>query len=163
VGAFIGGPRLKERHRALGVTGNQRADAALGAKALRQLILRSHGKVEVLQSALSHEQRVRQIKERRHADADQLVARMFRSQRSKEDLDSIRIRGWQVCAERIGNVPVAVEELQRIEPAASIVREGTNREAGKHARDVTGQAPHERAREERLEGLSHVATFSRIG
>ena len=46
-----------------------------------------------------------------HANADQLVGRMVRSERSKEDLDSIRIRGWQVCAERVGDGPAAVEKL----------------------------------------------------
>ena len=63
---------------------------------------------------------------------------------------------WSVVPSRIGNVPPCSRRLQRIQAAAGIVREGTNQEAGMHARDVAGEAPHERAREERLERLSHV-------
>jgi hypothetical protein len=58
-----------------------------------------------------------------------------------------------------GDVPPAIEELEIVEAATGIPRERTHREAGMHARDVAGQAPYERAREERLEGLSHASLW----
>ena len=81
---------------------------------------------------------------------------MFRSQRPKENLDRVWVRRWQVRAEGIGDVPAAREELLRVEAVAGILRECTDGEAGVHARDVVGQAPHECVGEECLEGLSHV-------
>jgi hypothetical protein len=59
--------------------GDVRANAALGAEALRQLILRLHGQVEVLQSVLDDKQGVRQNRKRRPADADQFTGRMLRA------------------------------------------------------------------------------------
>jgi hypothetical protein len=49
----VGAPHLEEPHRSLGIAGDVRPNAALGAEALRQLILRPHREVEVLEPALN--------------------------------------------------------------------------------------------------------------
>ena len=69
---------------------------------------------------------------------------MLGSQRSHEDPDGLGIRWREVRAEGLGNVPATVEEFQRLETAAGVIRESTNSEWGMHARDVGGKAADER-------------------
>ena len=75
---------------------SSRSFATLRRTTLRPLVLRAHRRVEVLQSALGHERRVRQAEEGSHADADQLVGRELGAERREEDLDRLGMgrSGW---------------------------------------------------------------------
>jgi hypothetical protein len=61
---------------------------------------------------------------------------------------------WSIAIPVVPALLLVVTMLRNREKSC----ERANRDAGMHARDVTGRSPHERAREERLEGFSHAAT-----
>ena len=76
-------PARRSTHDPFGIVGDVAADARLGAEPLGQLVLRLHRQVEVVEAARRDEQRVRQVEERRHADAEEFVRSVFRAQSSE--------------------------------------------------------------------------------
>ena len=123
-----------------GSRGDVRPDAGLGAEPLGQLVLRAHRQVEVVEPALGHEQRVRQVEERRHAGPHQLVRRVLRPQRPQQHLDRLGVGGRQVVPQRPGDVPAAVEQLERLQPGDGLLDERPVRKARVHPRDVSPPA-----------------------
>ena len=126
---LVARPAAEDRERALGVFRDVRPDAPLGAEPLRELVLRAHRQLEVVEPALGDEERVREVEERRHPDADELVGGMFRAERAKQDLDGLGIILRQVRRQRARDVLAAVEQLEVVEPARRLSDEGARREA----------------------------------
>ena len=90
----IARPVAEHRERPIRVLRDERADAALGAEALGEFVLRPHGELEVCESPLGDEQGVRLIEERGHADAEQLVRGMFGPERLQQHLDGLGVVLW---------------------------------------------------------------------
>src|SRR5688572_28033775 len=106
--------------------------------------------------ALSHKNRVWQIEERRHANPDEFVGRMRRTERLDEHLDCVRIAVRQKASERPCYVPAAIKELEILQANGGCFDERTRVEIRMHPFNVAGQSPNERRREERLELVSQA-------
>jgi hypothetical protein len=148
-------PAPHGRERPLGVSEEVRADASLGGEALGELDLGVEREVEVVEAALGHEHRVRQIEERLHPRTHELVGRVRGSQRTEEDRDRARIVRGQVGREGVGDPRRPREELQRLEIAGRVAHERALGERGLHLGDRPPDAADQRGREEVLERLGH--------
>ena len=105
----------------------------------------------MIEPALGDVERVRQVEEGRHPHADQLVRRVFRSQRAHEHAYRLRVIGRQAVGEDLRDVTAPVEQLQLIEAGAGALDEPLLRERRVGAREVGGQPPDQGRRKERLE------------
>lgn len=148
-------PRAKHCERALGVPRDVQPDAGLGGEALGELVLRAHRDLEMAEAVLRHEDDMRQVEERRHPDADQLVGRVFGTEGTQEDVDRVGILRWQMLGERHGDVPRAIEQLELVEAGGCLVDEPAGGERGMGSCHVCREPPHQRGRKERLERLTH--------
>ena len=57
--------------------------------------------------------------------------------------------------EDAGNVPSAVEQFERIESIARVLRERNDRKVRVDSSDIRGEPAHERSREERFQSVGH--------
>ena len=146
-------PRAKGGERPLGVFGDVRPDAELGAEAPGELVLRTHRQVEVIEPALGDDHQVRHVEERRHPGADELIRLVLGTERSKKHVDGIGVRRGKVRGERARDVPSTIQELEIVEPGARLADEAARRERRVHPHDVSGKPANERGREEGLEGV----------
>jgi hypothetical protein len=122
---------------------------------LRELVLGAHRELEVVEPPLGDQHRVREVEERRHPGPQQLVGGVLRAERPQENVDGLRILGRQVRGEGACDVTAAVEKLQRLEPGAGLLFEGSCLERGMDSDNVPGEPLHERGIEELLERPSH--------
>lgn len=148
-------PRAKHCECALGIPRDVRPDTGLGGEALGELVLRAHRDLEMAEAALRHEDDMRQVEERRHPDADQLVGRVFGTEGTQEDVDRVGILRWQVLGERHGYVLGAIEQLELVEAGGRLLDEPAGGERGMGSCHVCREPPHQRGRKERLERLTH--------
>ena len=105
---------------------------------------------------LGNEDRVGQVVERRHAGAEQFIGGVLRPERPEQHVHGHRVRGGKVRREGAGDVPSAIEQLEVPEAARRRRHERLRTKRGIDARQVAGEATHERRREEHLEGLGHA-------
>jgi hypothetical protein len=98
---------------------------------------------------------VRQVEERRHACANQLVAGVLGAQRSKQHINSVRILARQVRRERGCDVPSAIEQFEGVESVARILHEPARTEGRIDPGEVRGKTADEGWREEGLERIGH--------
>ena len=85
-------PRAKDGERPLGVLRDVGADAEFRAEPARELVLRLHRELEVIESAFSDEHQVRHVEERRHPGAHELIRLMLGTKRPQDHVDRLGIR-----------------------------------------------------------------------
>lgn len=158
VGVAVRGPGVEYRQDALRITRDVGTDAGFCAEAFRQLVLRPHRQIEVIESALRDEQRMRQVKERSHAGPDELVRRVFRSQRAKEHVNGVWIGRRQMRREDSSDVPPAIEKLECLEASARILHETSGREVRVNPCEICCKPAHQGGRKEGLESIGHAGS-----
>ena len=117
----------------------------------------------MIEPPIHDEHRMRQIEERRHAQAEQFVGRMFGPERAQQHVDGIRIRLRQMGAKRPRDMTSAIQQLQRIEPGARVLHERIRRKLRMRPHQIRGKTTNERRREKRLESVSHAAIIPKPG
>jgi hypothetical protein len=117
--------------------------------------LRLHRDFEMLEAMFDDEDGVRQVEERRHAGTKELVARMFRTKRPKENIDRIRVGRRQVPGKSAGDVAAAIEQFERVETGARILGEAVGRKRRMNAREIRAETTDQSRRKECLERCAH--------
>jgi hypothetical protein len=104
-----------------------------------------------MQAVLRDENGVRQVVERRHANSDQLLAGMFRTERPQQHRNGLTVRLRQVFRERAGDVPSAIDQFERVQAVARLLDEACRRESRMNPDDIASQTPHQYRREKVLQ------------
>ena len=73
----------------------------------------------MIETVFGDKERVWKIKKRRHTDSDQFLRRMFRSERSQQDLDGGWIGLRQMRRKRARDVFPAIQQLEIVEPGST--------------------------------------------
>jgi hypothetical protein len=87
----IGRPSSEHLEGRLRVFFEKRPNAELASKTPRELVLRLHRYLEVVEPIGSDEDHVGEVEERCHAHTRELVGHMLRAERAKQDVDSVGV------------------------------------------------------------------------